>query len=72
VIALADRLAPGGWPVVRRRKYLVAGADCEDDADRLAQEIQGYVGAGAVIRVEQSVFNWMPNSVDTPPALGGI
>jgi hypothetical protein len=72
VIALAERLASGGWPVVRRRKYLVAGADCEDDADRLAQEIQGYVGADAVVRVEQTVFNWMPNSVDTPPALGGI
>jgi hypothetical protein len=47
---------------VRRRKYLVAGADCEDDADRLAREIHGCVGAGAAIRVEKTLFNWMPGS----------
>ncbi len=71
VIALADRLTSGGWPVVRRRKYLVAGADCEDDADRLAREIQGYVAADAAVRVEKTVF-WMPGSIDATPPMGGV
>ncbi len=71
VIALADRLTFGGWPVVRRRKYLVAGADCEDDADRLAREIQAYVGADAAVRVEEAVF-WMPGSIDATPPMGGV
>jgi hypothetical protein len=54
VTALAERLASEGWPVVRRRKYLVAGANCEDDANGLAQQIQGYGHPGATIRVERS------------------
>jgi hypothetical protein len=54
VTALAERLASEGWPVVRRRKYLVAGANCEDDANGLAQRIQGYGHPGATIRVERS------------------
>ena len=66
VIDLAERLTSEGWPVVRRRRYLVAGANCEDDADGLAQEIQGYAGADAVIRVEQSVFAWVTADVSPP------
>jgi hypothetical protein len=66
VVDLAERLTSEGWPVVRRRRFLVAGANCQDDADSLALEIQGYVGAEAVIRVEKSVFNWGP-SPDTSP-----
>jgi hypothetical protein len=54
VTALAERLASAGWPVVRRRKYLVVGTDCEDDANGLAQEIQGYGHPGAVINVQRS------------------
>jgi hypothetical protein len=50
--ALADRLTSEGWPVVRRRKFLVAGADCEDDANGLAQEIQGYISPAATISVQ--------------------
>jgi hypothetical protein len=71
VNALADRLTSGGWPVVRRRRYLVAGADCEDDADRLAQEIQGYAGSGAAVRVRKTVL-WMPGSADLAPPMGGV
>lgn len=67
VRALAERLTQEGWPVVRRRKYLVAGANCEDDANSLAQEVQGYIGADAVVRVERSVFGWTPlSSLFTP------
>ncbi len=54
VTALAERLASAGWPVVRHRKYLVAGADCEDDANGLAREIQGYGHPGAVVHVQRS------------------
>jgi hypothetical protein len=71
VNALADRLTSGGWPVVRRRRYLVAGADCEDDADRLAQEIQGYVGSGAAVRVQKTAL-WTPGSADLAPPMGGV
>jgi hypothetical protein len=54
VTALAERLASEGWPVIRRRKYLVAGANCEDDANGLAQQIQGYGYPGTTIRVQRS------------------
>jgi hypothetical protein len=54
VTALAERLASEGWPVVRRRRYLVAGANCEDDANGLAQQIQGYGHPGTTIRVQRS------------------
>jgi hypothetical protein len=68
VVDLAERLTSQGWPVVRRRRFLVAGANCQDDADGLAQEIQGYVGADAAIRVEKAIFNWGP-SPDSPPGI---
>ena len=61
VVDLAERLTSEGWPVVRRRKFLVAGANCRDDADGLALEIQGYVGADAAIQVQKSIFNWGPS-----------
>lgn len=61
VKALARLLAAGGWPVVRRRRYLIAGADCEDDANALAEEIRGYTPADAVIRVQRGVYG-LPGS----------
>jgi hypothetical protein len=61
VKALAQRLTSEGWPVIQRRKYLVAGADCEQDAEGLALEIQGYSSAAAAIRVRQTVFAWDPS-----------
>jgi hypothetical protein len=63
VTALAERLASEGWPVVRRRKYLVAGANCEDDANGLAQQIQGYGHPGTTIRVQRS-----DTAASMPPA----
>ena len=68
VVDLAERLTSEGWPVVRRRRFLVAGANCQEDADGLALEIQGYVGADADIRVEKTIFNWGP----TPDASPGF
>jgi len=66
VVDLAERLTSEGWPVVRRRRFLVAGANCQDDADSLALEIQGYLGAEAAIRVEKTVFNWGPSPDASP------
>ena len=54
VRALAQRLKTEGWPVRQRRNYLVAGANCEDDASDLAEEIAGCGWAGAGIRVERA------------------
>ena len=68
VVDLAERLTSEGWPVVRRQRFLVAGANCQEDADGLALEIQGYVGADADIRVEKTIFNWGP----TPDASPGF
>jgi hypothetical protein len=39
---------------IREAPVAVAGANCEGDANGLAQEIQGYCHPGAVIRVERS------------------
>jgi hypothetical protein len=54
--ALARHLRSEGWPVAKRRKYLVAGANCEDDANGLAQEVRGYCSPCTVIRVERGVY----------------
>jgi hypothetical protein len=61
VKALSQRLISEGWPVIQRRKYLVAGADCEDDAKGLAAEIQSYSSAAAVISVKRTVIAWDPS-----------
>jgi hypothetical protein len=41
VVALAGHLAARGWRVRPRRRYLIAWADCEDDAKNLARELDG-------------------------------
>jgi hypothetical protein len=53
---LAEHLEARGCRVVRRRRYVIAGADCQDDANALAQEIGGYTSAGTVIRVQRAVY----------------
>jgi hypothetical protein len=39
VVALAEHLAAQGWAVRPHRRHLIVGADCEDDAKRLAREL---------------------------------
>jgi hypothetical protein len=51
-VALAHRMTADGNTVVRRWKFLLVGASCEDDANRLAQEIRDYAPRGAAIRTE--------------------
>jgi hypothetical protein len=71
VSSLSEHLKSEGWPVVQRRKHLIAGANCEDEAAALAHEIERYCGADAVIRLERSVFGWIsPDSIFTPGASG--
>jgi hypothetical protein len=41
VVALAGHLAAQGWRVRQRRRHLFVGADCEDDAKGLVQELSG-------------------------------
>jgi hypothetical protein len=60
VVALAQHLASGGWPVARRRKYLVAGANTEEDAEALAQEVQAFAGAHAVVTIKKAMLGWGP------------
>jgi hypothetical protein len=69
VVALARHLAAEGWPVARRRKYLIAGANTEKDARRLAQEIPAYTSADAIISVQKTIIGWgAPDVSVTPPA----
>jgi hypothetical protein len=51
----SDALLPG-WTlsVVRRWKYLVIGADTEDQANEIAQHLTGQLPPGAAIHVEPS------------------
>jgi hypothetical protein len=41
VVPLAGHLAARGWRVRRRRRHLLVGADCEDDAKGLVRELSG-------------------------------
>jgi hypothetical protein len=66
VTTLAKRLTSEGWPVARRRKYLVAGANCEDDANRLAQEIQDSSGTDALVSVQATLGLWSFSAVFSP------
>jgi hypothetical protein len=50
-VALAERLSAGGHSIARGWKFLVAGADAEDDAHRLAETIRMYAPADAKVHV---------------------
>jgi hypothetical protein len=51
-VALAHKLQGEGYPVVRRWKFLVAGANNEDDAQALAEHIRQEAPPGAVVCAE--------------------
>jgi hypothetical protein len=52
-VALAKRLEADGRPVIRRWKYLILGANDEDDARDLARMITQEAPAGASVQVEE-------------------
>jgi len=51
-VALAHKLQGEGHPVVRRWKFLVAGANNEDDAQALAEHIRQEAPPGATVVAE--------------------
>jgi hypothetical protein len=53
---LAEGLEAGGSSVVVRWKYIIAGANCQDDAHALADQIRRRSSADVRIRVQPSVF----------------
>jgi hypothetical protein len=62
-VALAQRLSAEEHHITQGRKFLVAGADSEDDAHRLADKIRMYTTADAKIHVG-------PNTPVNPPIFG--
>ena len=52
-VALARKLEGEGLPVVRRWKFLIVGADNEDDVRKLAEQIRREAPPDAVVRVEE-------------------
>jgi hypothetical protein len=53
-VALADKLRSEGRTVVRRWKFLVVGANNEDDARELAEQIRREAPPNATVRAEHS------------------
>jgi hypothetical protein len=64
-VELAERLRADGRPVIRRWKYLILGADNEDNAVTLAKTIRKAAPAQASIEIAGSP------SIDTRPLVAG-
>jgi hypothetical protein len=52
-VALADRLRDAGYSVVRRWRFLVAGANNADQAEEFAAAIRRQAPAGAIVSTEE-------------------
>ena len=61
MVALAGHLAAQGWRVRRRRRHLLVGADCEDDAKGLVRELSGdgRADADTAFRVGRVSYSYM-------------
>jgi hypothetical protein len=60
--AFADRAESEGQPIVRRWKYVILGANDEDDARALAERLQGELPDDATIHVEPgtgTAWEWL-------------
>lgn len=71
VVALASHLAAQGWRVRPRRRYLIAWADCEDDAKDLAQVLSGdgRADAHAAFRIGRVSYGYIPDGpLPVPPS----
>ena len=73
VVALAGYLAAQGWRVRRRRRHLLVGADCEDDAKGLVRELSGDGGADAetAFRVGRVSCSYMLFDASSTQVFGG-
>lgn len=65
-VTLAERLSAEGHVIARGWKFLVVGADSEDDAHRLAEKIRMYSPADAKIHVRPNI----PVGGGIPPLTG--
>ena len=70
-VALAQRLSAEGHQVIRRGMSVLAGADTEDDANRLAEQTRLYAPADAAVRAERTdapdySSGWWPGGPDLP------
>ena len=52
-VALTERLRAEGYPVVRRWRFLVAGANNADQAEEFAAKIRQEAPAGSVVTIEE-------------------
>ena len=73
VVALAGHLAAQGWRVRRRRRHLLVGADCEDDAKGLVRELSGDGRADAetAFRVGRVSYSYMLFDASPTQVTGG-
>jgi hypothetical protein len=72
-VALAGYLAAQGWRVRRRRRHLLVGADCEDDAESLVRELSGDGRADAetAFRVGRVSYSYMLFDASSTQVFGG-
>jgi hypothetical protein len=72
VAALAGHLPPQGWRVRPRRRHLIVGADCEDDAKGLARALSGdgRADADTAFRVGRVSCSYMHAWIDFPTGGG--
>ncbi|MGI8578362.1 MAG: hypothetical protein ACR2KG_10705 [Nocardioidaceae bacterium] len=69
-VSLAERLTAEGRSVVRRWKFLVVGANNEDEAHALAETISNETPPGASVRVEPGGgVGWQDGMPGTPFAI---
>jgi hypothetical protein len=68
-VTLAGHLAAQGWRVRPRRRHLLVGADCEDDARGLVRELSGdgRVDADTAFRVGRVSYSYMLLASDPFP-----
>jgi hypothetical protein len=73
VVALAGHLAAQGWRVRRRRRHLLVGADCEDDAKGLVRELSGdgRADADTAFRVGRVSYSYMLFDARSTQVTGG-
>src|SRR3984957_5971791 len=73
VVALAGYLTAQGWRVRRRRRHLLVGADCEDDAQALVRELSGDGGAdaGTAFPVGRVSYSYMLFDASGTQVFGG-
>jgi len=68
VVALAGQLAAQGWRVRPHRRHLIAGADCEEDAQALVEELSGDADAVTAFHVKRVSYSFVPPVMPPPPS----